>query len=60
MVTADGSHIQILTNEITVTDATLNDDGVYTCQASNTAGTAQAQAVVDIIRKIQSFSVFIG
>ena len=51
MVTSDSSHIQILTNEIIVTEATLNDDGMYTCQATNAAGTVQAHTVVDIIRK---------
>ena len=57
-VTSDPGHIQILPNEITVTGATVNDDGVYRCEASNPAGTTQAEAVVDVIRKKYMYCSF--
>jgi hypothetical protein len=43
--------VQIQGDILRITQATMEDRGMYVCTASNVAGRAQASAVVDIERK---------
>lgn len=45
--------IDVLTNVIMVYNATLIDQGVYSCVATSAAGSTQADAVVGIISKFK-------
>ena len=45
--------LDVQTNEISVYNVTLSDQGVYSCVASNAAGSSLANAMVDIISKLK-------
>ena len=44
--------LDVQTNEISVYNVSLSDQGVYSCVASNAAGSSQADAAVDVISKL--------
>lgn len=56
LISSDESHLSIQTNMVSVFGATLADEGVYACRATNDAGMTEAEAIIDVIRKHKSYN----
>ena len=50
-ITVDTPRVVLSPNRLTITNATLEDDGYYTCRAVFPQGTTEAQAYLDVMCK---------